>query len=420
MSRGFAPPFQLLELNVISAQDLAKVSRKMKTYVVAWVHTDRKLSTRVDIQGHNNPTWNDKFVFRVDDEFLYGQTSAIMIEIYALHWFRDIHVGTIRVIVGNLIPPPQLHRQHRQHHVQLGMRFVALQVRRRSGCPQGILNIGVALLDTSMRSMPFDSRNQFLLPWNPKPELRRTKSDTCSMIGSDAVAKKTLNKKKAGSMVNGSAYEKQNSNPSSVITDSEIFKNYNKGKPHSTSSGSVYGTLTKAKYRSNVSGGNITKVKNKIHSSLIDDNSSSTFKKFDLGKLHFGTPKNMNLNGGAPFITESDLGPSASEVAAAMITRKKNHYVVEETEGDIMTSWGLESSMEGLQSKLERWRTDLPVTYDRSGLSTLRSGSRGLMKHNTSDSDSDSDVVFSCFGAICGVECSIVCGGSPRGNNPSE
>ncbi|KAJ9182342.1 hypothetical protein P3X46_006346 [Hevea brasiliensis] len=455
MSRGFAPPFQLLELNVISAQDLAKVSRKMKTYVVAWVHPDRKLSTRVDIQGHNNPTWNDKFVFRVDDEFLYGQTSAIMIEIYALHWFRDIHVGTIRVIVGNLVPPPQLHRQHRQHHVQLGMRFVALQVRRRSGCPQGILNIGVALLDTSMRSMPLytqnasaigyrhlmgekdpqmhndnhrtkddeknsDSRNQFLLPWNPKPELRRTKSDTSSMIGSDAVAKKMLNKKKAGSMVNGSAYEKQNSNPSSVITDSEIFKNYNKGKPHSTSSGSVYGTLTKAKYRSNVSGGNITKVKNKIHSSLIDDNSSSTFKKFDLGKLHFGTPKNMNLNGGAPFITESDLGPSASEVAAAMITRKKNHYVVEETEGDIMTSWGLESSMEGLQSKLERWRTDLPVTYDRSGLSTLCSGSRGLMKHNTSDSDSDSDVVFSCFGAICGVECSIVCGGSPRGNNPSE
>ncbi|KAJ6769162.1 INGRESSION PROTEIN FIC1 [Salix koriyanagi] len=93
MSHVILSPFQLLELNVISAQDLAKVSRKMKTYAVAWIHPDRKLSTRIDSEGRNNPTWNDKFVFRVDDRFLHGDTSAVMIEIYALHWFRDIHVG---------------------------------------------------------------------------------------------------------------------------------------------------------------------------------------------------------------------------------------------------------------------------------------------------------------------------------------
>ncbi|KAJ6721683.1 INGRESSION PROTEIN FIC1 [Salix viminalis] len=134
MSHMILSSFQLLELNVISAQDLAKVSRKMKTYAVAWVHPDRRLSTRVDSAGCNNPTWNDKFVFRVDDSFLHADTSAVMIEIYALHWFRDIHIGTVRVIVGNLIPPPRP-RHHNQF--QLGMRFVALQVRRPSGRPPG-------------------------------------------------------------------------------------------------------------------------------------------------------------------------------------------------------------------------------------------------------------------------------------------
>ncbi|CDY17163.1 BnaA05g10250D [Brassica napus] len=53
------PSFQLLELNIISAQELAPVSRKMKTYAVAWVHSQRKLTTRVDYTGGANPTWND-------------------------------------------------------------------------------------------------------------------------------------------------------------------------------------------------------------------------------------------------------------------------------------------------------------------------------------------------------------------------
>ncbi|KAF9604846.1 hypothetical protein IFM89_010521 [Coptis chinensis] len=120
-------PFQLLEVNIISAQDLALVSRKMRTYAVAWVNAERKLSTRIDNQNKNNPSWNDKFVFRVNESFLRSDTSAVMIEIYAVKWFRDVRVG---------------------------MRFVALQVRRPSGRPQGILNIGMALLDGSMRSMP--------------------------------------------------------------------------------------------------------------------------------------------------------------------------------------------------------------------------------------------------------------------------
>ncbi|KAI3915807.1 hypothetical protein MKX01_013263 [Papaver californicum] len=143
-----AMPFQLLEINLISAQDLARVGKGMKTYAVAWVHPERKLSTRVDSHGHTDPTWNDKFVFRVDDAFLQSDTSAVMIEIYSVRCFRDVCVGIVRVLVGNLIPPSARNQNNS------GMRFVALQVRRPSGRPQGILNMGVALLDGSMRSMP--------------------------------------------------------------------------------------------------------------------------------------------------------------------------------------------------------------------------------------------------------------------------
>lgn len=117
---GTLKPFQLLEINVISAQDLEHVSKKMKTYAAAWVHPTRKLATGVDVEGGNNPTWNDKFVFRVDKEFLRHNNSAVHIEIYSVHWFRDSLVGTVRVLIGNLIPPIRTH-----HH---GMRYVALQV----------------------------------------------------------------------------------------------------------------------------------------------------------------------------------------------------------------------------------------------------------------------------------------------------
>ncbi|WZZ49634.1 hypothetical protein YC2023_049741 [Brassica napus] len=93
----------------------------------------RKLTTRVDYSGGANPTWNDKFVFRVSEDFLYADTSAVVVEIYTLHWFRDVHVGTIRVLISNLIPPNRRpgYRSNDEycHTPPLGMRFVALQVR---------------------------------------------------------------------------------------------------------------------------------------------------------------------------------------------------------------------------------------------------------------------------------------------------
>lgn len=135
----------------MSAQDLEPITKKMKTYATAWVHSRRKQSTRIDMKGNNNPTWNDKFVFQVDNEFLRDETSAITVEIYNnRHWFHDVLVGTVRVLVGNVVPPPQQIRNSYNGRT----RCVALQIRRPSGRPQGILNIGVAVLDSSMRSMP--------------------------------------------------------------------------------------------------------------------------------------------------------------------------------------------------------------------------------------------------------------------------
>ncbi|KAJ6323895.1 hypothetical protein OIU76_011235 [Salix suchowensis] len=465
MSHMILSSFQLLELNVISAQDLAKVSRKMKTYAVAWVHPDRRLSTRVDSAGCNNPTWNDKFVFRVDDSFLHADTSAVMIEIYALHWFRDIHIGTVRVIVGNLIPPPRP-RHHNQF--QLGMRFVALQVRRPSGRPQGILNIGVALLDSSMRSMPLYSQisvsavgyrqlmgeeelnhhkddsddkssgihsNSFLLPWLPKPELRRTKSDSSSMFGSIVMARrKMIMKGKGGSMISGSEVEeremhnKGRSKASSMISGSELEKKKNKkwrSKASSLISGSeiVKKDENGAFGKATISSESLTKTDTK---STELDHILKPLPKFtglDLGSprnntFRYAAPKKENFVS-KPVITGSELGPSASEVAA-VIARNK-HRRVEETDSEIIGEMSLDGSMEGLRSKLERWRTELPPVYDASDISSFPAsgaskGSKAVKRHEHTDDDG----TFSCFGVFCGLECSIVCGGPPRRKNTGQ
>ncbi|XWS08722.1 hypothetical protein CRYUN_Cryun40dG0025500 [Craigia yunnanensis] len=439
-------PFQLLELNVISAQDLEPVCRRrMRTYAVAWVHQERKLSTRIDTQGRNNPTWNDKFVFRVDDEFLHGDTSAVMIEIYAVHWFRDIHVGTVRAIVGNLIPP--ISRTRHRHEVQLGMRFVALQVWRPSGRPQGILNIGVALLDSSMRSMPlylqmgssavgyrhlmgeedpFQSSNnnpvssttksnnnnhQLLLNGLIKPELRRTKSDTSSIFESDLRPRRSMKGSSiinggsvvnaGGSMVNGSEIGKinsrMNSRGSSMVNYS--FEKCNKkGKPSSLVNWSE--DPGKKGLEKGTNGP-------KIGLKTPPGKSSSGLR---FNGLDYGTPKKM----GGPIIwTDSELGPSPSEVAAVVA---RNIYLnrKDEAESTVVGGWSLDESIEGLGSKLERWRTELPPVYDRGGdfssyvsseiPTTTKKTTKHVRRHN------DNGGLFSCFGNICGCEISITCG----------
>uniref|UniRef100_A0A803L541 C2 domain-containing protein n=1 Tax=Chenopodium quinoa TaxID=63459 RepID=A0A803L541_CHEQI len=151
----------------------------MNTYVVGWVNPNRKLITRVDHKGNNSPEWNDRFIFRVSPEFLESNTSTVELEIYCQTWLRDTLVGFVRVAVPNLLPTDSPNG--------LTRRSVALQIRRPSGRPQGILNVVVSVLDGARRSMPLsgigttDNKGNYTISHKPNPEdsiiLRRAKSE---------------------------------------------------------------------------------------------------------------------------------------------------------------------------------------------------------------------------------------------------
>ncbi|CAH9129959.1 unnamed protein product [Cuscuta epithymum] len=138
----FQPPpsHRILEICLISARDLSPVSKPLRSYALIWIHPNRKRSTGIDQDGHTSPAWNDKFSFRVTDDFLCSDHSAVNVEIYTSSWFRDVLVGTVRVTIGNLLTPVAVN----------GQRFVALQVRRPSGNHQGILNLAVSLINPAI------------------------------------------------------------------------------------------------------------------------------------------------------------------------------------------------------------------------------------------------------------------------------
>ncbi|CAK9181520.1 unnamed protein product, partial [Ilex paraguariensis] len=119
------------------------------------------------------------------------------------------------------------------------------------------------------------------------------------------------------------------------------------------------------------------------------------------GKFIFGPPQKANS-----IWSESEVGPSPSEVAAAMA---RNKYPLDEERSSVLDGWSLDESVEGLRSKLERWRTELPPLYDR-GLSS--SSFRSTSQHTRRNSDGGSGL-FSCFGNIYGYECQCICGKPP-------
>ncbi|EEF40400.1 conserved hypothetical protein [Ricinus communis] len=353
-----AHPFQLLEINVISAQDLAPVSKSMRTYAVVWVHPERKLTTRVDQNGHTNPQWNEKFVFRVDDTFLNSETSSIMIEIYAAAWLRDVQIGSVRVLISNLFPSPTNNNSK--------MRFVALQIRRPSGRPQGILNMGVQLLDNTMRSMPLYT------------ELSASAVGFNDLIDAKT-SKQTMDEKK------GRLRRTQSDHTDLTLTDE-------------------FGVKGSAPPRSSVvNGGSL------VNSSLVRPRTST------------GNEKDKNKdpctadNGHGSMINGSlcsDVGPSASVVAAAiakgLIKPPGNANTPTRSGGSsIIDDWTENDSVEGLRTKLERWRTELPPIYD-SNAKKMKSKSRRKQHHRRR---SDNPGLFTCFGNAFGCEISITCGG---------
>lgn len=130
----------ILEINLISAQGLkypsANLRRSLQTYAI--VHVDPSFKLRTLTRPGDNPTWNEKFLFRVKPEFLFSETSAVSVSIYATGYFSDQLIGTVRLLVGTLIPLSS----------SIGTpAFSAVQIRRPSGRFHGVLNVAATIAD---------------------------------------------------------------------------------------------------------------------------------------------------------------------------------------------------------------------------------------------------------------------------------
>ncbi|KAL6311549.1 hypothetical protein AAG906_005146 [Vitis piasezkii] len=140
---------QLLEIILISAQGLKPPSgnlRRMQTYAIAWVDSANKLRTQVDRVGAENPTWNDKFIFRVSSDFLACDTSAVAVEIYAVGVIRDHLIGTVRILISNCLPAADLRSRN---FAARSPSLTAVQIRRPSGRFHGVLNVAAAVVNAS-------------------------------------------------------------------------------------------------------------------------------------------------------------------------------------------------------------------------------------------------------------------------------
>ncbi|KAL0414188.1 UNVERIFIED_CONTAM: hypothetical protein Sradi_1620500 [Sesamum radiatum] len=121
------------------------------------------------------------------------------------------------------------------------------------------------------------------------------------------------------------------------------------------------------------------------------------------GKYVIGAP----VKKGNSIWSDSEVGPSPSEVAAVMAEKK---YPLEDNQSSVLDGWSLDESVEGLRSKLERWRMELPPLYDRGGFSTSSYKSSGQHPRRRNDKGSG---LLSCFGNIFGYECQCICGKPP-------
>lgn len=349
---------------MISAQDLSPVSNSIKAYAVAWLNPERKLATQIDQTGHTDPTWNEKFIFRVDDEFLGSENSVIMIEIYSSAWLRDVLVGTVAVLVSNLIPSGT-----RSGNRKPKLRFVALQIRRPSGRPQGILNIGVSLLDSTMRSMPLYS------------EL------STSAVGLWDMMDLNPNKKK---MINN--YDNNSATDSKMLT---LQRCQSEKNDSTVNEYSYYGA---------------------------GKNGYNGYEESEVSTV-------VQRKGGNEESLCSDVGPSPSVVAAAIakglypLPAGRMKTVERERERPVVDEWSESNCTEGMNTKIERWRNELTPMYNKEECDELDEEIKKKMAAKQTPKQIGKTPgrppvsqkgKFSCFGKAFGCEFSISCGGSNR------
>lgn len=144
---SIVPETRILEINLISAQNLkippSSITRRMHTYALAWVDPHNKLRSDLDRIGGENPTWNDKFIFRVSQDFINGDTSAVQFQIYAVGFIRDYFIGSVRYILSS---SPISSRSGDVNGIP---GFSALHIRRPSGRVHGVLNIAATVYNSS-------------------------------------------------------------------------------------------------------------------------------------------------------------------------------------------------------------------------------------------------------------------------------
>ncbi|KAG2273114.1 hypothetical protein Bca52824_067669 [Brassica carinata] len=319
----FACP--VLEINLISAQDLAPISKNMKTYSVAWINTDpmRKLTTRVDQANRSNPIWNEKFVFRVDDKILDVDASSIVIEIYAAAWAKDALVGTVNVLLSDLFAPwSGFGDGDDGGGGNNNMRLVTLQIRRPSGRLQGFrsMPLSVEVFDGSRR----DSKRG-----DAKMMHRRTNSDQTDL----------------------------------------------------TTSTNDYGVKTGVVTGGGGSGG---------------------------GGGGGGGGVDSMVNGS---LCSSDIGPSASVVAAAIA---QGLYNRQKTTVKADASSILEGRRKGLSIEL-RGGERRKARRERRRRRRQRRRRRRKEKQRRRNGEGGKKGLFSCFGNVFGCEISITCGGGSGG-----
>ncbi|XP_043721152.1 uncharacterized protein LOC122668681 [Telopea speciosissima] len=102
---------------------------------------------------------------------------------------------------------------------------------------------------------------------------------------------------------------------------------------------------------------------------------------------------------------DSEIGPAPSVLAV------EDFFQANEIGSSILEGWSMEEgSIEGLRSKLDRWRMELPQIYDR-GYWTYRTPRQHTRKHTDGEIGGG---LFSCFGSSYGCECTFFCGPRSR------
>lgn len=144
------------------------------------------------------------------------------------------------------------------------------------------------------------------------------------------------------------------------------------------------------------------------------------FSKYNgYGYEYGGGPKNNTKSSFVPppkagSVVDSEIGPSPSEVAAEISQRR---YPLDDDRSSMLDGWSADESVEGLRTKLERWRSELPPVYDRGELSS--SSLRSTSQHSRRNTVGGETGLFSCFGNIGGIECQCVCGRPPSRDSRS-